>query len=86
MHKLFSENGILTPYKTFITLEWPFLILLGLVLIGIFSAFFVFFAERNDETASWVKTFLKTIIAFVVGGAVFWLATYWLSLLVSGIV
>lgn len=67
MQKLFSENGILTPYKTFLTLEWPFLTFLFLVFIGIFSALFVFFAERNDETASWMKTFFKTLIALLVG-------------------
>lgn len=84
--KLFAENGILTPYKILLNIEWPFLAFLVVVIIGIFSALFVFFAERNDETASWMKTFFKTIIALIVGGAVFWLLTYWLSLLVSGLI
>lgn len=84
--KLFAENGILTPYKMLLNIEWPFLAFLFAVIIGIFSALFVFFAERNDETASWMKTFFKTSIALIVGGAVFWLATYWLSLLVSGLI
>lgn len=83
MQKLFSENGILTSYKTLLSIEWPFLAFLIAVIVGIFSMFFVFFAERNDETASWVKTFFKTCIALIVGAVVFWLATYWLSLLVS---
>ena len=88
--KLFSENGFLTPYKTFISIELPFLAFLLFAIVGIFSALFVFFAERNDETASWMKTFFKTLIALLVGGAVFWLATYWLSLrfsaLISGVI
>lgn len=83
MQKLFSEDGILTTYKTLLTIEWPFLAFLVAVIVGIFSVFFVFFAERNDEEASWVKTFFKTCIALIVGGVVFWLATYWLSLLLS---
>ncbi len=63
-----------------------FLSFLGLVIIGIFSALFVFFADRNDETAVWGKIFLKTLISLVVGGAVFWLASYQLSLFWSGII
>lgn len=86
MQKLFPAEGILTPYKTFMVVELPFLIFLVLITIAIFSAFFVFFAERNDETASWMKTFFKTLIALLVGGAVFWLSTYWLSLTLSAVI
>jgi len=73
----------LVPYKTLLSIEWPFFVFLLAVIIGIFSGLFVFFAERNDETASWMKTFFKTMISLFVGIAIFWLATYWLSLLVS---
>lgn len=83
--KLFSENGILTPYKMILLIEWPFLIYSLLIIMGIFSALFVFFAERNDETASWMKTFFKTLIAVMVGSALFWLATYWLSVFESAL-
>jgi len=83
VQKLFSKDGILVPYKTLLSIEWPFFVFLLAVIIGIFSGLFVFFAERNDETASWMKTFFKTMISLFVGIAIFWLATYWLSLLVS---
>jgi len=83
--KLFSEDGILTPYKTILLIEWPFLVFSLLIIIGIFSALFVFFAERNDETASWMKTFFKTLIAVMVGAALFWVATYWLSVFESAL-
>jgi uncharacterized membrane protein len=50
--KLFTEEGILAPYSIFVLTEWMFLIFLGLLVIGIYSAFFVFFADRNDEEVS----------------------------------
>ena len=49
--KLFTEEGILAPYSIFMLNEWIFVLFLGLLVIGIFSAFFVFFADRNDEEA-----------------------------------
>jgi len=52
----------------------------------LFSALFVFFADRNDVTVSWGKVFLKTLIALAVGSAVFWLASYQFSLFWSGII
>lgn len=84
--KLFSETGILAPYIKTLQTEWIFLSFLGLVMIGIFSALFVFFADRNDETVIWGKVFIKTLIALAVGGAVLWLASYQFSLFWSGII
>lgn len=88
--KLFPEGGMLTPYRSFLTIEWPFFAFLGLVLIGIWSACFVFFAERNDSYTTWMKTFLKTLFAVVIGGILFWilhflLPLYW-SMVIGGVV
>lgn len=84
--KLFSEQSFLAPYKTFLSLEWPLLSFFWLVIVSIFSALFVFFAARNDEPVSWIKTVIKTLIALLVWGGIYWWVSHWLSLLVSGIV
>ena len=84
--KLFSETGIFAPFRETLQGKWKFLSFLSLVLIGIFSALFVFFADRNDETVVWGKVFLKTIIALAVGGAVLWISSYRLSLFWSSII
>ncbi|MFA6080619.1 MAG: DKNYY domain-containing protein [Candidatus Gracilibacteria bacterium] len=86
LEKLFSDTGVLALYVDAIRAEWVFLSFLSLVIIGIFSALFVFFADRNNETAIWGKVFLKTLIALVVGGAIFWLASYQFSLFWSAII
>ncbi len=70
----------LAPYKTYFTgKNSAFWILVGLSALAIFSLFFVFFANRNDEPVSLWKSLVKTLIAILVAGISVWIASYFLS-------
>lgn len=85
LKKIFPENGVLTPYKMFFSLELWFLLFLWLIWVAFFSAIFVFFAERNDESVTWMQVFFRTVFSLFLGGVVGYFVSFQTSLLVSAI-
>lgn len=64
------------PYTKYFTGEnVTFWILMALAVLGAFSLFFVFFAARNDEPVSPLKSILKTLLACAIGVVCVWLAS-----------
>lgn len=75
-----SLRAKMAPYKVYFTgSNTPFWALMALSILGVFSLFFVFFADRNDEPVSLWKSILKTLIALLIMLIAVWLASYFLS-------
>lgn len=72
------------PYvKYFSGKNLPFWSLILLAYIAVFSFLFVFFAERNDESVSFLNTLLKMLVSGVFGVIVFWLASFFATTNIS---
>lgn len=70
----------MAPYTAYFTgknvLFWT---LVALSTLTVFSLFFVFFADRNDEPVGFWKSLSKTLIAVALALISIWLASYFLS-------
>ena len=66
----------LAPYTVHFTgTNMTFWMLMALSVLGVFSIFFVFFANRNDEPVSLWKSILKTLIACTIALVSVWVAS-----------